>query len=116
VLMLTDQLVVTRPGYELSTEHVTDEMRGRIVDVRGWTREQVGRALDVDGRVTRIYLTDAANVDASATDIRSVVGRGAWDELDALVAPPVAEYIRKYGLYRGANGTGFFDAGIKKTH
>jgi nicotinate-nucleotide adenylyltransferase len=117
VLTLADQLVVTRPGYELSTAHVTQAMRERVVDVRGLTREQVGRALEEEeGRGTRIYLTDAANVDASATRIRAVVGRGAWDELVALVAPPVAEYIRKYGLYREANGTELSDAGIKGTH
>ncbi len=63
-----------------------------------------------------IYLTDAANVDAAATDIRSVAGAGRWDELGALVAPSVAEYIRKYGLYREANGTELSDAGIKETH
>lgn len=116
VLTLTDHLVVTRPGYELSTAHVTPEIRGRVVDVRGQTREEVGRALEEEGGGGRIYLTDAANIDAAATDIRAVVGRGAWDELGGLVAPPVAEYIRKYGLYRGTDGTGFSDAGIKETH
>ncbi|HEX3558437.1 MAG TPA: nicotinate-nucleotide adenylyltransferase [Pyrinomonadaceae bacterium] len=117
VLTLTDQLVVTRPGYELSTAHVTPSIRERIVDVRGHTRERVGRALEEEeGRGTRIYLTDAANVDAAATDVRGAVGREAWDELGALVAPPVAEYIRKYGLYQESNGTELSDAGIKGTH
>ena len=115
VLTLTDHLVVTRPGYQLSTGHVTEAVRGRVVDVRGRTREEVEGELE-GARGERIYLTDAANVDASATDIRAVVGRGAWDELGALVAPPVAEYIRKYRLYREANGTELSDAGIKGTH
>ncbi|HYH84488.1 MAG TPA: nicotinate-nucleotide adenylyltransferase [Pyrinomonadaceae bacterium] len=115
VLTLTDQLVVTRPGYELGAGHVTEELRGRIVDVRGATRERVEEELD-EARGPRIFLTDAANVDAAATDIRAVVGAGKWDELSALVAPPVAEYIKKYGLYREANGTEFSDAGIKGTH
>jgi nicotinate-nucleotide adenylyltransferase len=116
VLTLTDQLVVTRPGYELKTDHVTDEIRGRVVDTRGWTREQVERSLEENERGTRIYLTDAANVDAAATDIRAVVARGAWDALPALVAAPVADYIRKYKLYQGANGTELSDAGTKRTH
>jgi nicotinate-nucleotide adenylyltransferase len=115
VLALTDQLIVTRPGYELTIEHVTPEIRERVVDVRGATRERVESELD-EGRAARIYLTDAANVDASATDIRAVVGRGDWDGLSALVASPVAEYIRKYGLYRDTDGTEFSDAGIKGTH
>jgi nicotinate-nucleotide adenylyltransferase len=116
VLTLTDQIVVTRPGHELPTGHVTDAIRGRIVDARGWTGELIERALEGETRGARIYLTDAANVDVSATEIREAVSLGAWGELGALVAPPVAEYIRKYGLYREADGTKFSDAGIKETH
>src|SRR2546423_2081793 len=37
VLTLTDHIVVTRPGYTLDTSHVTEGVRGRIVDVRGQT-------------------------------------------------------------------------------
>lgn len=115
VLTLTDHLVVTRPGYELDAGHVTPEIRKRIVDVRGGTRERVEEELD-DTRGARIFLTDAANVDAAATDVRVVVGAGKWGGLSALVAPQVAEYIKKYGLYREANGTKFSDAGIKENH
>jgi nicotinate-nucleotide adenylyltransferase len=115
VLTLTDQLVVTRPGYELPTGHVTPAIRERIVDVRGASREAVGRRLEESGGA-RIYLTDAAKVEAAATRIREAVGRGEWDKLNTLVAPPVAEYVRKYGLYREEDGTEFFDAGIKETH
>ena len=115
VLTLTDHLVVTRPGYELPTGHVTPAVRGRIADVRGATRERVESELG-EGQGTRVYLTDAANVDAAATDIRAAVGRGDWGALGALVAPGVAEYIRKYGLYRETDGTEFSDAGIKGTH
>ena len=115
VLTMTDHLVVTRPGYELPTEHVTPAIRERVVDVRGASREAVEGKLEEAGGA-RIYLTDAANVEAAATRIRAVVRGGAWDELGALVAPPVAEYIRKYGLYGEEDGTEFFDAGIKETH
>jgi nicotinate-nucleotide adenylyltransferase len=115
VLTLTDHLVVTRPGYELSADHVTAEIHKRIVDVRGAARGRVEEELGQD-KGARVYLTDAANVVAAATDIRAAVGRGAWGELGALVAPAVAEYIRKYGLYRETDGTEFSDAGIKGTH
>jgi nicotinate-nucleotide adenylyltransferase len=114
VLTLTDQIVVTRPGYELPTAHVTEEIRRRVADVRGRTREEVEAEVEESGGA-RVFLTDAANVDASATGVRAAVARGAWGELDALVAPAVAEYIKKYGLYRGADGTEFSDAGIKET-
>ena len=115
VLALADQLVVTRPGYELPTGHVTPAVRERIVDVRGAAPERVERELEA-GEGARVYLTDASNVEASATGIRAAVGRGDWGALGALVAPPVAEYIRKYGLYRETDGTEFSDAGIKGTH
>jgi nicotinate-nucleotide adenylyltransferase len=115
VLTLTDQIVVSRPGYELSTGHVTDEIRRRVADVRGRTREEVEAESD-ESRGARIFFTDASNVDASATGVRAAVNRGAWGELESLVAPQVAEYVMKYGLYRGADGTKFSDAGIKETH
>ena len=115
VLTLADQLVVTRPGYELPTGHVTEDVRERIVDVRGAKRERVEAELK-NREGPRVYLTDAANVKAAATDVRAAVARGDWASLDALVAPAVAEYIRKYGLYRETDGTEFSDAGIKGTH
>jgi nicotinate-nucleotide adenylyltransferase len=115
VLALTDHLVVTRPGYELPTGHVTEDVRARLVDVRGAARARVEAEL---GRAEgpRIYLTDAAQVRAAATDVRAAVARGDWDALNRLVVPAVAEYIRKYGLYRETDGTEFSDAGIKGTH
>jgi nicotinate-nucleotide adenylyltransferase len=115
VLTLTDQLVVTRPGYELATGHVTPSVRESVVDVRGATRGRVEGELK-SGRGPRVYLTDAANVEAAATDVRAAVARGDWARLGALVAPAVAEYIRKYGLYRETDGTEFSDAGIKGNH
>jgi nicotinate-nucleotide adenylyltransferase len=115
VLALTDHLVVTRPGYELPTGHVTEEVRSRVNDVRGATREQVEVELE-KAPGPRVYLTDAANVEAAATDVRAAVTRGDRGALGALVAPAVAEYIRKYGLYREQDGTEFSDAGIKGKH
>ncbi len=115
VLALTDQLVVTRPGYELPTDHVTEAVRERIVDVRGAERGRVEDELE-QNEGPRIYLTDAVNVKMAATDVRAAVARGDWDALDELVVPAVAEYIRKYGLYRETDGTEFSDAGIKGTH
>src|SRR5829696_1939123 len=74
VLALTDQLVVTRPGYALPTGHVTEAVRGRIVDVRGATRGRVEDELKkTEG--PRIYLTDAVNVEMAATDVRAAVAR-----------------------------------------
>ena len=115
VLGLTDHLVVTRPGYELPAGHVTEAVRGRIVDVRGAGRERVEEELRRN-EGPRIYLTDAVNVGVAATDVRAAVARGDLEALEELVVPAVAEYIRKYGLYRETDGTEFSDAGIKGTH
>jgi len=115
VLGLADQLVVTRPGYELPTDHVTEAVRARIVDVRGAKGGRVEEELDKK-EGPRIYLTDAVSVKMAATDVRAAVARGEWDALNKLVVPAVAEYIRKYGLYRETDGTEFSDAGIKGTH
>lgn len=115
VLTMTDQLIVTRPGYEVPVGHVTEAVRARIVDVCGASRERVEDELGKD-EGPRIYLTDAVEIRVAATDVRAAVARGEWDALDELVVPAVAEYIRKYGLYRETDGTEFSDAGIKRTH
>ncbi len=115
VLTLTDQLVVTRPGYEIEAGHVTEAIRRRIVDVRGASPAEVAAKLEAS-KEARIYLTDAARVEAASTDIRRAAAEGKWAELNALVAPPVAEYINKYGLYREGSGAEFFDAGINRKH
>lgn len=108
VLGLTDHIVVTRPGHELASTHLTDEIRKRIVDVRGASREAVARSLEERCDSTKIYLTDAVALDVSATTIRRTVAfdrdfeKGGWP---ALVPPPVADYIEKYGLYRNTHET-----------
>ncbi|MFL6331901.1 MAG: nicotinate-nucleotide adenylyltransferase [Pyrinomonadaceae bacterium] len=115
VLGLTDHLVVTRPGYELPVGHVTEAVRGRIVDVRGLSRGRVEEELEKH-EGPRVYLTDVVNLKLAATDVRAAVARGEWRALKELVKPQVAEYIWKYGLYRETDGTEFSDAGIKGTH
>ena len=100
VLTLTDIIVVTRPGYETGDAHVTEEIRRRVVDLRGRPAAAVEAALNEAGG-PRIYWTDAVVMDVSATGVRRAAREGAG--LGELVAPPVAEYIGKYGLYqRGA--------------
>ncbi|HEV2704285.1 MAG TPA: nicotinate-nucleotide adenylyltransferase [Pyrinomonadaceae bacterium] len=111
VLEMAEHIVVTRPGYELDASHVTEAVRERIVDVRGATRETVERELArEEGR--KIYLTDAVELDVSATAIREAVRKGAASEmLERFVAPEVADFIRKYRLYRNTHETESFEAG-----
>jgi len=92
VLMLTNHIVVTRPGYEIGTGHVTSEVRSRVVDARG--RE----ALQSDASRTSIYFTDAINTDISASSIRSRI-RGEDSSWMSDVPAAVANYIEKYQIY-----------------
>ena len=94
VLGLTNHIVVTRPGVDIDTHHVTDEIRSRIIDLRG------GIVLPpANGSSTRnIYITDQVNYDISATDIRRRI-RDNDDTWRGDVAGEVANYIEKYQIY-----------------
>ncbi|MCA1815758.1 MAG: nicotinate-nucleotide adenylyltransferase [Acidobacteria bacterium] len=96
LLEMCDTVVVTRPGYELSFEHVTGKIRARLVDLRGYGSEQARRSVK-ENEPPKIFLTDAVRQDISATQVRRDIARG---NPDARVPPAVAEYISKYGLYK----------------
>ncbi|MBA3806067.1 MAG: nicotinate (nicotinamide) nucleotide adenylyltransferase [Acidobacteria bacterium] len=98
LLLSCDHIVVTRPGYELSTKHVTDLVRERLKDMRGASPERVERELGESAGM-KIYVTGAVEMDVSATEIRRAARAGLEDKVRALVPPPVADYIGKYGLY-----------------
>ncbi len=99
VLLATNHIVMARPGYELESSHVTDEIRERIVDLRGARREEAARSVE-ESEAEKIYVTDAVQMDVSATMIRQLVRAGQSSEWPALVPQPVAEFIVKYRLYR----------------
>lgn len=99
VLSLTNHIVMARPGYDLDATHVTEAIRGRIVDVRGAGAEEIARALD-ERQAEMIYVTDAVQMDVSATQVRRLVRDGINQDWTTLVPPPVAEFIGKYRLYR----------------
>jgi nicotinate-nucleotide adenylyltransferase len=98
VLMMTNHIVVTRPGYEPGTEHVTEAVRERIVDVRGLDAAEIASRVDALGGA-KIYVTDAVFMDVSATEIRKSIDEGNEIWL-SLVPEAVADYIGKYKLYR----------------
>jgi nicotinate-nucleotide adenylyltransferase len=98
LLGMCDHVVVTRPGYDLSFEHVTVKIRARVVDLRGPARERA-RLLVAESEPPKIFLSDAVSEDVSATRVRREVARGA--SRNSLRVPrAVAAYIDKYGLYR----------------
>lgn len=98
VLTSVNQIVVTRPGYELATAHLTPLIRERIVDLRGMQKAVVAQTLN--DCAEKIYLTDAVVIDVSATTVRQAARRvDAKAVLATLVPPAVADYIEKYALY-----------------
>ena len=78
LLSMTNHIVVTRPGYEVSLAQVGEFSK-------------------------RIYITDAVMNDVSATRIRQLASEGRTDELVNVLPGPVLEYIKKYGIYRELN-------------
>lgn len=77
LLRMTNHIVVTRPGYEVAPAP--------------------------EGLGDRIFFTDAVMKDISATHIRRVASERRYDELEQLVPQTVANYIKKYGIYRNSN-------------
>ena len=95
VLLMTNHIVVTRPGYEIEFEHVSEAVRSRIVDLRN--------SDDLPHKTSAtpsIFITDAVSQDVSATGIRDDIRED--DKLDRVSDVPleVAKYIEKYELYR----------------
>ena len=86
-------IVVTRPGHSLDTSHLPARFVANLIDWRGG--HKIEAAPQTAGRV---YLSDLVNIDISATKIRRNVRDG--EPIDNLVPPRVADYIRKYALYR----------------
>jgi len=91
----TNLIVVTRPGHDIGTSHLDNIFLEKIVDLRGCDSGRPNRG-ERDNE--RIYLTAYVNNDVSSTDIRQRTRDG--ESIEGLVPPPVAEYIKKYNLYR----------------
>jgi len=116
LLALTDQIVMARPGYPLGTAHVTEAVQRRIVDLRGRTKAEVNATLALTDE-PRIYFTDAVFLDVSATAIRTTArAADTLPELTAAVPPAVAEYIRKYEVYRDTHDSERTDAEGRAPH
>jgi len=93
LLSITNHIVVTRPHFELRTDHLPATVRERIIDVRGGQNvPRISESIELG----TIFISDAVMVDISATEIRQMTN----EQVLTLVPAPVAEYIRKYGLYK----------------
>jgi len=94
VLLMTNHIVVTRPGYEIGFDHVNQAIRDRVIDLRqgaGSPEYEAG---------PQIYITDAVELDVSATVIRDDIREDDRLDRDEDVPNEVAKYIEKYELYK----------------
>lgn len=99
VLTMVNIIVVTRPGVEIGFDHVTQEIRERVVDLRGGSEpRQVGISTGFRSKATSIFITDEVNMDISATEIRRKIREKdpTWRED---VTAEVANYVEKYQIY-----------------
>jgi nicotinate-nucleotide adenylyltransferase len=97
---LANLIVVTRPGFEFSVTEVGSDVAETIVDVRGANYGAASRStLDQP----KIFITDAVKRDISATAVRQAARGSRFEELEKMVPREVAEYIRKYRLYKNKN-------------
>jgi nicotinate-nucleotide adenylyltransferase len=96
LLKMCELIVVTRPGYELSG--YLPEV-AKVVDGRGMIQQEISELLSSDSG-PRVFFTDVAMVDVSATAIRAAARSSEMEKLRQMVPAPVASYIEKYELYR----------------
>jgi nicotinate-nucleotide adenylyltransferase len=104
VLTMVNIIVVTRPGYEVEFAQVTEKIRERVVDLR--KEEETRRRGDKEKNPRSairnpqsIYITDAVQLDISATEIRRKI-REDDDGWRSDVTEEVAKYIEKYQIYK----------------
>ena len=96
LLQMCHVIVATRPGYDVGHSRPAT---ARIEDVRAMNAEAVEEALARDAE-KKVFLTDVAMIDISASRIRAAARAGEVTTLRAMVPPAVATYIDKHGLYK----------------
>lgn len=100
VLLSGNHIVVSRPGYDIKTSHVTDAVRSRIIDLRDLESSVASKQIRSVAEDEHIFLTDTVNFDISATEIRDDVRTDSVLDRTDDVPMEVAKYIEKYELYR----------------
>ena len=97
LLTLANLIVVTRPGYEVSTAEVVKDIATRVVDVRGSSTAQTSGMVKAGS--PQVFINDAVMNEVSATAVRQAARADRESDLNKLVPLDVAAYIRKYKLY-----------------
>lgn len=98
LMTLANLIVVTRPGIEVATANVGDAIAERVIDLRG--QASGTELIEVEAGSPKVFITDAVMLAVSATQVRKAARENLNEELDKLVPIEVANYIRKYRLYK----------------
>lgn len=101
LLTMVNHIVVTRPGHDVRLGTGVRSWPVEVVDLRGAATFPPS----VNGVKGKVFITDAVQIEISATEIRRAARDNRSDLLAELVTPPVAAYITKYKLYRDPNET-----------
>ncbi|HEX4021753.1 MAG TPA: adenylyltransferase/cytidyltransferase family protein [Acidobacteriaceae bacterium] len=108
LLAQCDWIVAARPRFEvgdaLATATAALPVGIRVVEDRDPVHGAYLRLLHASGANTRVWFLPHLHEDISATALRAAIHAGTWDA--SLVPAPVAEYIRKTGVYGTMCGTG----------
>jgi nicotinate-nucleotide adenylyltransferase len=104
ILTVVNTIVVTRPGYSVEFSQISEQIRESVVDLRHMTSAFGSQLLSRQPETenlkfnTKIYISDAVNLDVSATEIRRKI-RAREDDWRNFVPRAVAKYIEKYEIY-----------------
>ncbi|HUZ05021.1 MAG TPA: nicotinate (nicotinamide) nucleotide adenylyltransferase [Acidobacteriaceae bacterium] len=101
LLALCNWIVASRPGYfeghALATAVASLPAGIQAEPVSDRTHGEYLRLRHADGSNTNVWFLPQMQEDVSATALRAAIPAGAWNA--SLLPAPVAEYIRKTGLY-----------------
>ena len=94
-----DFIVASRPGYSLRdmAESLPEDLRPPAAVTRPFHKQPAKGDLVLPG--VTLHLLEGVNQSVSATAIRAAAAQGK--PLGRWLVPPVADYVRKHGLYRG---------------
>jgi len=99
ILANANLIVVTRPGYDAHSSHLSARLAASVVDLRGRPdRSDAEKRRRYEMKASHIFLTDYVNSAVSASEIRKRVRDG--ETIEHMVPPRVADYVEKYELYR----------------
>jgi nicotinate-nucleotide adenylyltransferase len=96
-----DFVVASRPGYSLRdvAESLPEELRPPAAVTRPFQKQPATGDLVLPG--VTLHLLEGVHQNISATTIREAAAQGK--PLARWLDPPVADYVRKHGLYKNSN-------------